>query len=120
MQPPGLAAGFAAAGSTPAAADVASASPARAARVRPLLRLGQGPKVAAAAAAAAAALAAVLARLLPRPLEKSWRHALEACFSLEEKKRVGIANPSDDLDINVVCDHSRAHTLDDDSLTLET
>ena len=26
----------------------------------------------------------------------------------------------DDLEFNVVCDHSRAHTLDDDSLTLET
>ena len=50
----------------------------------------------------------------------SWKHALGACFSLIVKKRVGIANPSDDLEFNVVCDHSRAHTLDDDSLTLET
>ena len=37
-----------------------------------------------------------------------------------ENKSVGIANPSDDIEFNVVCDHSRAHTLDDDSLTLET
>jgi hypothetical protein len=53
-----------------------------------------------------------------RILGNTWlgRHS----FSLEEKKRVGIANPSDDLEFNVVCDHSRAHTLDDDSLTLET
>jgi hypothetical protein len=83
--------------------------------VLPSPRLERGPEVAAPAAEALALL------MLPRPLEKSWKHALwEACFSLVAKKRVGIANPSDDLEFNVVCDHSRAHTLDDDSLTLET
>ena len=46
--------------------------------------------------------------------------AREGMLVFGENERVGIANPSDDLEFNVVCDHSRAHTLDDDSLTLET
>jgi hypothetical protein len=73
-----------------------------------------------AAAAAAAAVAAVLARLLPRPLEKSWTHAWEAFLFVGRKEKSWYRQSIDDLDINVVRDHSRAHALDDDSMTLET
>ena len=50
----------------------------------------------------------------------AFAEVLEARFGgmlvFGEDERVGIANPSDDLEFNVVCDHSRAHTLVYDSM----
>ena len=94
-----------------------------------LLHPARGLEVAAAAAAVAAAavlVAAVLVaaevperRCRQMPSAKSLKHA-GACFSLVERKELESPILQTIIEFNVVYDHSRAHTFDDDSLTLET